>query len=597
MYIVIIFALCLIQNIATLPDLQHVHFQRMGEMTTDTTAYILIGEFDIELIKAHRSDIEDIRKWLRRIYERVPMEHQQQRKLIREQLKIIAMELKNIEDRTLDLDTLMASQKRVKRSILLMAGIAAVGGLLGNLWFTHSLNNRISELEDNQGHLYHFTQVAAHHISENAAKIAQLNDTLQAVVRHEIKAEHILSNKTRELEYTQRTLMVIDASYRSVTSLQDSIMKLLRVWDDAIGGKVTIDMMSPTAVKEELKRIKDGLPKTLTLAIGQDNLMDFYSLSCHPSVFKGKLRITIPIPVYNPGDVMDLLHYMPLPFPISKDLELISQGLNPVLAVNNERTLYREISIEDLSSCVKINQLHLCPQLRVLRKAVEPSCLFLLLQGKVIEAQKHCHQLVRNNSPLEVLQTSTTEFIAYARRDTHAVQICEETNTRVTVPIPPGMNIISLQNGCALSSDTIYVAPSRNATLDIDEWTVSIPIPEPLNLTNIFSDKFDIKMDDLDNHELIDLAQDLLKTQRYVTLPDLAKARLRIHPTHYVSSIALTLTLLLILTLACLIGYLYFRYKRKSRNTGVVRYQAARTVPNEEESSIVRGQVIEDDQS
>ena len=158
------------------------------------------------------------------------------------------------------------------------------------------------------------------------------------------------------------------------------------------------------------------------------------------------------------------------------------------------------------------------------------------------------------------MQTSMTQFIANAREEVITTWICSGGNDRSTIPVHPGANVIDLLDGCSLSSDSFYIAPTRNATIELDTWTLAVPVPDLLNFTDIVSARF--PADDIDISELLQIAQDLTKQKPIVPIDELVASRVPV-PTmaNYSSATALIITGCTLLALTALFAYLYCRYR------------------------------------
>ncbi len=109
--------------------------------------------------------------------------------------------------------------------------------------------------------------------------------------------------------------------------------------------------------------------------------------------------MVLSLPLVNIKTTMRLLRHIPLPIRTTNGLHLLLQGVHPFIATNAQRTLFREISSEELAECTPVRRVFLCPHLRVLKKRDRaPSCLLALLEGKIEAAQKTCAYSPNNQS-------------------------------------------------------------------------------------------------------------------------------------------------------------------------------------------------------
>ncbi len=559
-------------------EISSIHFQRIGTLAPDTTTYLFIGKFPTKNFFDHQRQFQSISNLIKEVSEHITQETPLgPRTLITSQLKLVELNLETLASKVKDLETISQEKyqggklHRGKRSVAIIAGLAAIGTAIGNLLFNQQLDQKIRQLETDYGRLHRFTTIAAYHIEENHAKIEQLNKTVLQLAQHEFRAEAMLRKETTKVEYVQHAIMLVDLCYRNLAALNNDIHKLLKIWDDAVQGRITTEMFPPKLVKEELRKIKQELDNPLQLAINSDNIMQIYTLTSHAIVGRGLLRIAIPIPVFNPETVFDLLQHVPLPIALTKKIEIETRSEKPTIAVNPERTLYRELEFNEIRECAKVGSLHLCPQLRVTNKASQPSCLFLLLLGKLKEAQRHCKSHIRPTSDLRIIQSTTNHFIAYAIADTRITRICGER--RDNVPILKGTSLITVREGCALSSDKLFVAAARKAILAVEEWSVIIPTtPSNINLSDLVHANWpDVKMS---HDDLTKAIEGLLSQRPHIMLKDLRRAldRRAVSPIiHHWPFASMGLIGLLFLTTILICGY-YCRQRCHQHSNGQQRH-------------------------
>ncbi len=185
--------------------------------------------------------------------------------------------------------------------------------------------------------------------------------------------------------------MTVDAAYRAMTLTAEGISNLLKMVQDTCRGAITAALINPREAKRELRRIKENLPPQMELVFDKDDLNAFYALPMLTQSHGHALQVVLSVPLINVKDTMTLLWYIPLPIKTMSGLHLLLHGARPYIATNEQRTLFQEISNEELAECTPIRHIFLCPHLRVLKKRDRvPSCLLALLEGKIETAQKVC---------------------------------------------------------------------------------------------------------------------------------------------------------------------------------------------------------------
>ena len=98
--------------------------------------------------------------------------------------------------------------------------------------------------------------------------------------------------------------------------------------------------------------------------------------------------VAIPIPVIGLSQEFSVFRHLRTPVAAGKGVEMILQTGKEFLVLNREGTLHAEISSDELEACAQVETLFLCPHVRVFSKPGKPTCLYLLYEGRVKEAQR-----------------------------------------------------------------------------------------------------------------------------------------------------------------------------------------------------------------
>ena len=454
-------------------------FAHVGRIASDASSYLLRGTFPLREIDEQKDAVKRLRQSLRLVYDDLP--NGETKDLLHQNMELIDAVMRSTNNKLSDIYSILdnGAHAIMKRSIVVAAGLAALVNLgLGQL--AHLFISQ--QLSGEQRRLSMATRMAAGQIEDNRNHIAQVNETIFKLSRFVYKA----IGKTYQVQEDQRNsllaTLLVDSSYRSIQGMEDSIDSILRIFDDSISGKVTTRMFPPRNVKGILKTIREVLPPGMQLAIDISNPWEFYNLHSYPVIHDGELMVFLSIPIYDRTSTMELYRYRPIPLLVDsdKDIDLLLSPDKEYLATDDARTVHQSYEEKDLNGCAQLGNLKLCPQLRVYRKASNPSCLFAMITNQIKLAQRLCEAILIRSPPLVITQISTNEFMVHAREDTTLTELCTTGGNGESVSrahhILKGSNIISLRDGCSLTSEGLYVYSGRNSTIAIDDYLVDIAL-------------------------------------------------------------------------------------------------------------------------
>ena len=112
------------------------------------------------------------------------------------------------------------------------------------------------------------------------------------------------------------------------------------------------------------------------------------------SVVKGDtLHVIIHIPLYQPALDLDLFRYVDHPIQKMDDGLFASidlEGQPTFLAINRDKTRYKEFSAGDLEACYRRNKRYFCPDIPLYSKTRE-NCLWGLYKNQETHVKRNCH--------------------------------------------------------------------------------------------------------------------------------------------------------------------------------------------------------------
>ncbi|CAB4046336.1 Hypothetical predicted protein, partial [Paramuricea clavata] len=93
--------------------------------------------------------------------------------------------------------------------------------------------------------------------------------------------------------------------------------------------------------------------------------------------------------------MLELYKYVPSPL-VLHNLTLSTHPTKDLLAINQERTMYKELGETDLTECLRYGRKYHCQFQNVLSKNVRTSCLFVLFSRNLGLVEQTCNMHVDN---------------------------------------------------------------------------------------------------------------------------------------------------------------------------------------------------------
>ncbi|XP_059085239.1 uncharacterized protein LOC131882188 [Tigriopus californicus] len=547
----------------------HLHkepaiFQTIGEVATDTTTNLIIGRLDITPIQEQLSHIQNIMQYVAKAKRNL---NGTDNRIIQKQIGAININLEHCLIRLQEIQQLDRVTPRQKRAAMVMAAaLLTIGGALGMAFTNHHLSNSIDELEARQDQTIHYVDAAARQIQNSAWQVQRLNETVHDLVLHEMKYE---SRITKQQQYLRNYLQVealISLSQYAVTQATQNIHAILDTWTEALHGQITIELFHPDLVRTTLRKMSNQANGPLRLAFDPTDLEAFYKLPCHTDIKHGKLRIVVPVPVYNIKETFSLYRHLAMPLFTTQGQEMVVRNPKDYLILNEEGTLHQELDQADLSTCLKVRQLYLCPQIRVLIKTATTSCLFALFQGHAANIRQKCPLAIPPPSKgMEFHQVGPETFLVLTRQIEKARITCHN-GTTVEREYLPGTTTLTLPNGCRFSTADLYVSATRTGWIGQEVIITRPPTIPPMDLLALINHHQ--PHDPIQDNELKRMLTqwNVTTTQEPLPLADLTTAAIRAHQlvrTHTSVRYGVATLLVVVGMSLPIIGYAVYRWRHR----------------------------------
>ena len=369
-----------------------------------------------------------------------------------------------------------------------------------------------------------------------------------------------------ELEVNQKVIALATEMNTILNLLLDEISDLEDGIINALHHQISPKLLPPDIVKQILKDMKQRLPRYLVPAVTNSHLAEFYFLPIRLFINQTKITFLTNIPAYNPHSILHLYRHVDIPIWSSKHNVTISMhSSNPFLAINVDKTLHRELSIAEVEECQRIENLYLCPHLRVLYRD-ERSCLKALYLNDILHSHQICEIYLSKESTAMVTELTNNQFVVLAPKEERANLMCPEEKDNFI--FTKGMNQLNLSTDCVLSTPSFVINT----------------LPEPIDFLSIHLHPVTIaQLSDIDTllkHRIMKIhkkvtAEELLETlhatldsTQHISIDQLItaanEAKETVNHTHIWTAISLaSLALLTTTELVIWLMYCYSLYRKR----------------------------------
>ncbi|XP_059098365.1 uncharacterized protein LOC131892581 [Tigriopus californicus] len=304
---------CLISALQASPTI----FQQSGNIATDVTSYVLLGQIDLEPIMAQQRNLTQLDSLLQEVWVTTSKDDStpEQRYLLT-QLRLIHDQIQTTDHKLQDLISLMEisgppqpPQFRGKRSALLMAGLVAIGSTLSNLVYSRYLSTRIDGIQRQEDYLIHGLDILTRKTADNIRQLQTLDKAVDVLLKQHLGHRERIDKEI----HMHQVMMHVDATYRSLATYTQTLAEILTTITSALQGKVDTYLISPAQVRQELQQIKQRIPDDMKIAIEANHITDFYALPCHAKITNTTFQVAVPIPIFNVKETLDLYKHIPTP--------------------------------------------------------------------------------------------------------------------------------------------------------------------------------------------------------------------------------------------------------------------------------------------
>ena len=300
----------------------------------------------------------------------------------------------------------------------------------------------------------------------------------------------------------------------SFTSFQDTCHKVARQHEDLM---VSISLAEnnifyPTLFNEE---VINQAHQSLSQTISQSSMklvapLDLYTESVQILTNHTHLIYHFSIPIMPESFPLMCLHrYLFKPFVLQQENAVVElKPKKDYLAVDESGDFHKELMKADLEECWMREKIRYCSSTVI--NSGSHGCLGAITYGNINEAIKTCDLLIHRETPY-VYAHNSTEYYAFTHNPTeYNIKCSGRIVERGTTALK--LQGFSLNPGCSLSIDTVYVSHSENIYQYIGTNVTERVLNDALNATDKSLSDLITELRDF-NFQTINLQQTLLKKE------------------------------------------------------------------------------------
>ena len=336
---------------------------------------------------------------------------------------------------------------------VVVGAILGVVGVITSLVsiFTSTELLKMSSSEDSQDELIDNNNNIITSLQTHESAIHRNEESIKQIKTHLKNLEEHLSIERRvnDVYINLFSLKVFGSiTTQHLQRIQDGLYQLLK---NKLSPKL-VPLRKLEGVIEKLRRITSNRGYKLAIQSTSDIFMCDTSFVAYEH---GQLVVLTHIPMYKTHNLMKLLSYQPTPVLLGNNSyqQIFIKPQNPIVAVNNDLTLYSTYTKEEIHhECKNIhNQFH-CRNKNILKRTQESSidCTLALYTKNKEKIKEKCSLEI--TTPQEViLQLNSTTFYTFSPKPTNIYISCMfEDQEKMEIK---GFNLVTLKPGCKASID------------------------------------------------------------------------------------------------------------------------------------------------
>ena len=217
--------------------------------------------------------------------------------------------------------------------------------------------------------------------------------------------------------------------------------------------------------------MKESAREQGLLIAGRDEKILFRS-ECSTFTIDGIPHFLLEVPLFPATTTFELFKFLDSPLTLN-NLTFHIRPQNPYLAIDNLRSVSKEVSKSDFEACQKVGDMYNCKFEKLFHKGINhrPSCLVRLLTNNYADLYKYCPLTIDPNQRESISQQSLNEFRVYSMKGTTITISCKNSTLDTQISVK-GTELIKLPaENCQGSSPSFVFYGSLTLLTENDVFT------------------------------------------------------------------------------------------------------------------------------
>ncbi|XP_040580396.1 uncharacterized protein [Lepeophtheirus salmonis] len=325
---------------------------------------------------------------------------------------------------------------KTKRQVIV--GLGVLGG-----WMLKGLFTKFFSSDDH-----------SRYESEILDTLAQQEEELRAIrgaIRNLATKYDILKNVTMMLHNQLQEVERVETMIMVLTTISEQINKWIRGIQAGMTGRLTPDLLSINDVGKILDMVKERNHDGSISPVESESIGNFYSLPVQLERTANGLDVAVRLPLYYKDNLYELYKYRELPMTIEEGVRMSYRSpIGKYLVIDDIKGIYKEIETDELVDCIHIEDIRLCPHLRLFRIG-QNGCLPALIHGNFKLAKGLCDIMLHKSDDVFVSQINDGKIFVDVQKTQRIKASCTSGSGRTTKrreALGSGQWMITLRNDC-----------------------------------------------------------------------------------------------------------------------------------------------------
>ncbi len=389
-------------------------FKKVGEMANGLQMGHIHTFLNLTELKRQHQDIgmllseadrlgENLKKTMRKAYE--------------EEVTSILQQWKRGEQ-VLSLIRRWFGSSRMKRGVgSVLASFFGIGLSVYDTIEIQKLKTSVNKLEKNEEKMIEKIDENENMIATNSKNINFLNSTLTVMSWEllDLEEEIVLSG------YLDNVREAVDEHLAVLARVEHALVDLQR-------GVFSSNLVSPKGLDKSIEGLKNLAQKKKNKILFR-HMTDLFKCDVSYIANEKGIDVFVHVPIAK-FEKLNVYEYLNLPHLVGKHLvNLEAKNQEKYLAVDNGMNFGIELKEEDIAKCKNLFSNFICPDILILKRSIEKTCLGAIMKGQALESESCVASL--DVAEEKVLKLNKTSVVIFSKEDVVMTLNCEGSGHRM----------------------------------------------------------------------------------------------------------------------------------------------------------------------